>query len=147
MKINLEVLFKELGLPVGLVLLFSAVLGLIGLSLDTILLIVGTLFGVFALIAFVIDVLKWAGVVTDGTSGKWSAIMNLFVVIAVTVIYKLYPAFDFVGADAQIADFVRVATIVFAYVIQIVGTKGVHLSITRGLSLQAFSYSQRPPKF
>lgn len=143
MKIDLPETLRQLGLPISLVALFAAVLGLFGVELDTILLIVEGLTGTFALIALVINVLKWAGVVNDGTAGKWSAVGNLVVLVTVTVVFKLYPLFDFGGIDAQIAEFVKVAGIVFAYIVQIVGSKHIHLAITRGLKVRAFSYSAR----
>lgn len=144
MKIDLQETLKALGLPVGLVALFAAILGLFGVSLDNILLIIEGLAGAFALIALVINILKWAGVISDGTAGKWSAAANLVVLVTVTVVFKLYPQFDFGSIDAQIAEFARVTGIVFAYIIQIVGSKHVHRALTRGLNMRAFSYSQRP---
>lgn len=144
MKIDLPETLKQLGLPIGLVAFFAAVLGLFGVSLDNILLISEGLVGTFALIALLVNILKWAGVVDDGTAGKWSAVGNLVVLVIVTVMFKLYPSFDFGGIDAQIAEFVKVAGIVFAYIIQIVGSKHVHFAMVYGLKMRAFSYSQAP---
>jgi len=147
MKIDLVAMFKQLGLPTALVVLYSAVLGLFGLSLDAVLSIAEGLLGTFVLIALFVNVLKWAGVVTDGNAGNWSAVMNLIVIAIVTIIFKLYPTFDFVSIDAQIGEFANVVAIVFAYMIQIAGTKGVHLAMTKGFSIPAFSYSARFPNF
>jgi len=144
MKIDLAETLRQLGLPLALVAFFAAVLGLFGVSLDNILLIVEGLTGTFALIALVVNVLKWAGVVNDGTAGKWSAVGNLVVLVAVVVVFKLYPTFDFGGIDAQIAEFVKVGGIVFAYIIQIVGSRHVHYAMVYGLKIRAFSYSQVP---
>jgi hypothetical protein len=36
-----------------------------------------------------------------------------------------------------------VAGIVFLYVVQVVGTKGFHLAVTRGLNVSVFSNSSR----
>jgi hypothetical protein len=141
MRIDLPQTLKELGLPVGLVALFAAILVLFGIELDTILLIVEGLTGTFALVALLINILKWAGVVNDGTAGKWSAAANLVVLIAVTVVFKLYPQLNLGSIDAQIAEFARVAGIVFAYIIQLIGSKGVHRALTNGLNVRAFSYS------
>jgi hypothetical protein len=144
MKIDLGETLKQLGLPISLVALFAAVLGLFGVSLDNILLIVEGLTGTFALVALLINILKWAGVVNDGAAGKWSAAVNLIVLVAVTVVFKLYPLFNFGSIDAQIAEFVKVAGIVFAYIIQIVGSRHVHFAMVYGLKVRAFSYSQVP---
>jgi hypothetical protein len=143
MKIDLKEILKQLSLPVGLVALFAAILGLFDVELDAVLLIVEGLVGTFSLIALLINILKWTGVVTNGSAGKWSAALNLVVVVAVTVIFKLYPSFDFDSVDAQIAEFARVAGIVFAYIIQILGSKFMHKALTRGLFVPAWSYSMR----
>lgn len=143
MKIDLPETLKQLGLPIGLVALFAAMLSIAGVSLDNILLIIEGLTGTFALIALLINILKWAGVVNDGTAGKWSAVANLVVLVTVTVVFRLYPQFDFGGADARIGEFTKVAAIVFAYVIQLVGSKQIHLAMARGLKVRAFSYSAR----
>lgn len=140
MKIDLASVFKELGLPLGLVALFAALLGLTGVSLDAVLLIVQGLIGTFALLALLINILKWAGVVTDGNAGKWSAVANLLVLVAVSVVFKLYPEFDFTSFDAHAAELARVAGIVFAYILQIVGTKSVHRAMAYGMNIKAFSY-------
>ncbi len=141
MKIDLKELLKQLSLPVGLVALFAAVLGLFGVELDVILLIVSGLAGTFTLIALLINILKYAGVIDEGNAGKWSAAANLVVVITVTVVFKLYPTFDFGGVDAKVAEFARVAGIVFAYIIQIIGSKAVHMAMTRGLNIKVFSHT------
>lgn len=144
MKIDLPETLKQLGLPIGLVAFFAAVLGLFGVSLDNILLIIEGLTGTFALVALLINILKWIGVVSDGTAGKWSAAANLVVLIAVTVVFKLYPSFDFGSVDAHIAEFVKVAGIVFAYIIQLVGSRHVHFAMVYGLKVRAFSNSRMP---
>jgi hypothetical protein len=141
MKIDLEITLKALGLPAGLVALFAAVLGLFGMSLDNILKIVEGLVGTFMLISLVINILKWGGVVTDGVAGYVSAIANLIVLVLVAVVFKLYPQFDFNSVDVQIAEFAKIAGLVFAYIIQFVGSKQVHIALTRGLKLPEFSYS------
>ncbi len=141
MKIDLKELLKQLSLPIGLVALFAAILGLFGVELDTVLLIVEGLVGTFALIALLINILKWTGVINDGSAGKWSAGANLAVVVTVAVVFKLYPKFDFGSVDAKIAAFAQVAGIVFAYIIQIVGSRGIHMAMTRGLNIKAFSHT------
>lgn len=143
MKIDLGTILKELGWPLGLVALFAAILGLFGVSLDNILHIVEGLVGTFALIALLINILKYVGVVNDGTAGKWSAALNLVVLITVTVVFKLYPTFDFGSVDAKIGELAKVAGIVFAYIIQLIGSRATHVAMTRGLRINAFSHSMR----
>jgi hypothetical protein len=140
MKIDLTQTLKELGLPVGLGVIFAAILGLFGVPLENILLIIEGLAGTSALVALLINVLKWAGVVNDGTAGKWSAVANLAVLVMVTVVYKLYPQFEFSDVDVQLAEFAKVVGIVFAYVVQIVGTKRFHRTLVHGFNVRAFSH-------
>lgn len=141
MKIDLQETFKQLGLPIVLVAFFGALLNLFGVSMERSLMIIEGLSGTFALVAVVINVLKWAGVVNDGTAGKWSAGANLVVLVLVITVFKLYPQFDFGSVDAQIAEFAKVLGIVFAYIIQLVGSRQVHYALTRGLKVYAFSFS------
>lgn len=143
MKIDLPETLKQLGLPVGLVALFAAILGLIGLSLDNILQICGGLVGMFSLVALLINILKWAGAVNDGTAGKWSAAINLVVLAGVVALVKFVPGFDLAGLDAQIGAFAAVASVVFAYIVQIVGSRQVHKAVTRGLNVSAWSNTMR----
>ena len=77
MKFDLEHTLKTLGLPVGLVAVFAAVLALLGIDLNIILAIAGSMIGLQALLGLLVDVLKWAGVVADDTAGIWSAAFNL----------------------------------------------------------------------
>ena len=62
---KLESTLKSLGLPVGLVALFAAVLGLFGVELEVILNIAYGMVGAYALVSVLVDVLKWAGVVPE----------------------------------------------------------------------------------
>lgn len=141
MKINLESIWKELGLPLGLTLFFGSTLGLLGLSLDQVVDVAGSLVGLAALIGLALNVLKWAGVLPDGIAGKVSAVLNLAVLIGVASVIKFFPTFDFSAVDAQAAEFARVAAIVFAYIVQIVSTKSAHKLLVNGFGIRAFSHS------
>lgn len=141
MKIDLETTLKTLGLPVGLALLFSALLGLAGLSLDQVLAIALSLVGFAALIGLLLDVCKWAGVLPEGWAGKVSAALNLAALVVIAIVLKLYPAFDFASADAQIAEFVKAAAVVFAYIIQLTGSKSVHTFVVNGIGIKSFQYT------
>ncbi len=126
MKIDLSTIMHSLGLPLGLVALFAVLLGLMGMSLEVIVAIAESLVGTFTLIALLINVLKWAGAIDDGWAGRISAIANLVVVGIVAVVFNLSPSFDFAGVDAQIGEFAKVALVIFAYVVQLVGSRMVH---------------------
>lgn len=143
MKINLEAIWKELGLPLGLTLFLASILGLLGLSLDQVIDVAGSLVGLAALIGLALNVLKWAGVLPDGIAGKVSAVLNLAVLIGVASVLKFFPAFDFSSVDAQAAEFARVAAIVFAYIVQIVSSKSAHKLLINGFGIRVFSYTAK----
>ena len=81
MNIEIGALFKTLGWPVSLVVVLAAVLTVFGLTLDQVLAVAGSMVGLWALLSLAVNILKVAGVVDDGTSGKWSAIFNLLLLV------------------------------------------------------------------
>lgn len=139
MKIDLPVLLKTIGLPVALAAVFGGVLLLFGTTLDQVLAIAGSLVGAALLIALLIDVLKLTGAVNDGTAGKWSAAINLVVLVAIPIVLKLKPEFDFGALDAQLQTLATFGYLVFSYVVQIVSTKELHTAYTYGLGVQKMS--------
>jgi hypothetical protein len=123
---KLEDTFKTLGLPLALVAVIVALLAWAGLTLEQLYVIAAALVGLQLLISFLIDVLKYAGVVNDGTSGKWSATFNLITLVGVAIWLKFFPAFDLYAVDKQLLELAKALIVVFAYITQIVGTKAVH---------------------
>ena len=142
MKVDLESVLKTLGLPVGLVAVFAAVLALFGVELGVVLAIAGSMFGLQAAFGLLVDVLKWAGVITDGTAGAWSAAFNLLGLAGIAVLLGFYPTFNFATVDTQILDVVKVLGLVFGYIVQVAGTKGIHRFVVDGLGVRAFSKSR-----
>ena len=142
MKVDLTNILKSLGWPIGLNAVFLAILALFGISLDVVLTIAASMIGAQALISLLVDVLKWAGVVTDGSAGYWSAIFNLIMLAAIAVLLGLYPSFDFPNVDAQLVDIVKFLALIFGYIIQIAGTKRIHQLTVRGLGVSAFTQSK-----
>ena len=138
---NLESIFKSLGLPMGIVAVIVAVLGAFGLSADEITAVSITLVGVQLCVSLFIDVLKYAGVVNDGDAGKWSAAINLIIFCAVALQLRFIPAFDVAGLDAQLMNFAKIAGLVFIYVTQITGTKQAHYLFAHTVGIKAFSHS------
>lgn len=137
---KLEDLFKTLGIPLTLIAVIVAVLAMFGLSLDQITTVAVSLVGLQLLCSFLVDVLKWAGVVNDGTSGKWSAALNLVTLTGVAVWTKFFPTFDLQALDNQLLELGKVLVMVFAYITQIVGTRNVHQLTVRGLGIKAFTF-------
>ena len=139
---KIESIVKSLGLPAGVVALIAAVLGLLGLSVEQVAAVVGTLAGAQLCVALLVNVLKWAGVVNDGDAGKWSALFNLALFVAIAAQIKLFPAFDVAGIDAQLYEFAKTAGVVFLYITQVVGTKGIHQLLTQGFGIQMFTFNK-----
>ena len=138
MKLNLTEILKALAWPVALIAIFSAVLLYFGISLEQVEAIAASMAGAQLLISLLVNVLKWAGVVNDGTAGKWSAAFNLLGYAAIAVSLGLYPAYDFSALDAKLVEFAQFFSLAFGYIVQIVGTKSMHLFTTRGLGVTAF---------
>lgn len=139
MKIDLEKLLSTLGLNVGLIAVFAAVLGLFGIDLNLILTIAGSMVGLQLLISLCVDVLKWAGIVKDDTAGYWSAGFNLAGLGVIAVTIGLNPAFDFTALDAQLVTIANFGALIFGYIVQIAGTKYIHQAVAYGLGVKRFS--------
>ncbi|MBN8654808.1 MAG: hypothetical protein J0M11_03660 [Anaerolineae bacterium] len=128
---KLETIFKTLGLPLALIAVIVALLNWAGLDIERIYAVAVSLVG-FQLLGFVlIDALKYAGVVTAGDSGKWSAVYNLITLVGVAVYLGFAPSFDISGLDAQVYELAKVLGILLAYVSGLTGTKGWHLLASR----------------
>lgn len=138
MKIDLAKLLKTVGWNVGLIAVFSSVLLMFGVELGAVITVAESMAGLQLGFSLCINVLKWAGVVNDGTSGKWSAAFNLLGLAGIAVTLSANPAFDFVKLDAQLVDIARFGTLIFGYIVQIAGTKYMHQSMTYGLGVKAF---------
>ena len=117
---------KTLGLPLGLVAVIVALLAWAGLTVEQLTAVAVSLVGFQLCFAFLVDVLKYVGVVSVGSSGKWSAAFNLLLLIGVAVWMKLYPQFDVYALDAQLLQLAKLAGLIFIYVTQMIGTKAVH---------------------
>lgn len=139
MKIDIKQLFTTLGLNLGLIVVFSAVLNMFGVQLEVVVAIAEGMIGLQLLISLCINVLKWAGVITDGAAGRWSAGFNLAGLAVIAVTLATNPAFDFVNLDAQLVDIARFGALIFGYIVQVAGTKYVHQAVTYGLGVKAFS--------
>lgn len=127
---------KTLGLPLALVAVIVALLAWAGFTLDQLYVVAASLVGLQLFLAFLIDVLKYAGVVNAGTAGKWSAVFNLITLVGVAVYLKFFPTFDIGAADNQLLELAKLFGLVFAYMTQIVGTKAVH-QVTASATLSA----------
>lgn len=137
---NIENIVRNLGLPLAVVAVIVAVLALFGLDAERIAQMALTLVGVQACILLVIDVLKWSGVVNDGTAGRWSAVLHAIVFVMLIVQIKFFPVINVAGLDAQLLEFAKAGGVVFLYVTQIVGTKSL-----RELGVTLYSFNNATP--
>jgi hypothetical protein len=117
---------KKLGLPLALVGVIVALLAWWGRTPEQLAAVAASLVGLQLGISLLIDVLKYAGVVNDGTAGKWSAAFNILTLAGVAFWLKFYPTFDIHAVDSQLFELVKVLGLVFAYITQMLGTKRVH---------------------
>jgi len=90
---------------------------------EEIVLLVGSLLGFAALVSIIVNVLKYFGVVKDGTSDKWVAGFNLVAVIALYVTRLFIPDFDPVPIDTILGEVAVVAGYLFTFVVMIFGSK------------------------
>ena len=137
---DLEKIFKTLGLPLALVGVIVALLAWVGLTPEQLVAVAVTLVGFQLMGSFLIDVLKYAGVVSAGTSGYWSAAFNLLTLIIVGVWMKLFPTIDLYAIDNQLLELAKVLIYLFAYITQIIGTKNMHLIAVNALGIKAFTF-------
>ena len=132
---ELKDIFKTLGIPLALVAVIVALLAWIGLTLEQLYVVVATLVGLQLCTSFLIDVLKYTGVVNAGTAGKWSAVFNLATLIGVAIWLKFFPSFDIYAADNQLLELAKVLGVIFTYVTQMIGTKAVHqVAASKGIT-------------
>lgn len=109
--------------------------------MEELLLVWAGLAGLAALITFVINVLKKAGVVKDGQAQTWSAGLNLLGLATVLAVQTYFPDTNLVNADAEVAKFVEVGTVVFSYVVQLLASKATHKAV-KNVPLVGKSYSE-----
>lgn len=128
---KLEEIFKTLGLPLGLVGVIVGLLAWAGLTVEQLAKVAAGLIGFQLLGSFLIDALKYTGVIRAGDSGKWSAAYNLLTLIGVAVWLGYFPSFDLQGFDNQVYELAKLLGLIFSYITQLIGTKGIHVNASR----------------
>jgi hypothetical protein len=100
------------------------------LSIDRILnailvIVVGfaALAGVSKLTAAIVSLLKYTGVILDGTSAKWTAALNLVFFIALVVFRVFQPDVTLEILDGYAGQIAQIAIFVLGFVMQITGSK------------------------
>lgn len=108
--------------------------------MDSLLVQWGTLVGVAALIAVIINVLKLAGVIQDGTAQNWSAGLNLVGLVILFVLKIVRPDIDVEEIDKQAGALAEVAVVLIGYISQLLTSKLTHIAI-RDVPIIGTSYS------
>lgn len=111
------------------------------MSFDNLIVLYASLAGIGALIALIINILKYAKVVQDDTAQTWSAALNLVALVAIVVVSVAYPSTDLIAIDAQIGKGVEAAMLIFGYVVQLISSAQTH-NVLRNVPVIGTSYSQ-----
>ena len=114
--------------------------------MDTVLAIlvqVGSLVGVAAAIAALINVGKQFGWIKDGQAGSYSAGLNL-IAIAVLVVFKLYrPDILLEDVDVQLGAFAQIMGLLLTLMAQIKVSSGAHaVLVDAGIPVVGKSFSE-----
>ena len=97
------------------------------MELSSLLIQFTTLSGTAALIAVIINILKWLSIVKDGQAPRYSAALNLLA-LAALISLKLYsPAMDVEALDVQAAVLAEVLLVFFGYITQLGISKLSHI--------------------
>lgn len=86
----------------------------------------GSLVGVAALIALIINVLKYFSVVKDGTAQTWSTAFNLLGLFGLLALKIFKPAVDVSELDQGAATLAQILTLTFGFVLQLLSSWGTH---------------------
>ena len=132
---KLSEILKTLGLPLLLTAVFSALLLLFDISLETVENVFLSMLGLQALIGVLIDFGKYIGLVKADTSGVWNARLNLAGLVIVASISGLYPTFDFLSLDEDLFTFANFAFLALGLIVQATGSKSVHLFVKDTLGI------------
>lgn len=97
--------------------------------------------GFGALIAFLVNILKTFGLVKDDQAVTWSTGLNLLGLAGLLFAGIYSPEVDLGAIDAKVGEFVQVGLVVFAYIVQLLGSKLSHATV-RGVPLIGKSYSK-----
>ena len=84
---------------------------------------VGTLLGFAAFVMVLVNILKYFGVVKDGTADKWVAGLNLLGILLLYFTRLVRPEFDVLPVDATLKEVAVVGTAILSYVIMIGGSR------------------------
>lgn len=96
---------------------------------EQILIEVGALVGFAAFVSLLVNVLKFFGVVQDGTADKWVAGLNLAGVIGLYVVRMLMPDWDVIPIDNTLGEIALIGSYILSYVTMILGSKLTYIAV------------------
>lgn len=140
MQSKIEELLKLIGLPIGLAAVMVSVAAYLGLPLEQAVQLFGILVGLPFVIGLIVDLLKLVGVVKPGTSGAWSAGLNLVSIVGLAALLKFVPNADVPTWDAQLLELAKAVVLLVTWLMQLFGTKGAHHFYSRTLGIKRFRF-------
>src|SRR5512136_2973681 len=103
----------------------------------------GSLAGIAALIAVIINLLKAAHLVKDGTAGKWSAALNVIALVVLLSLKIFVPSVATSTIDGFAGQAAQVLLVVLGYLVQIFTSSDVHAALSAmNIPLLGKSYSK-----
>lgn len=108
---------------------------------ENIVLEVGALIGFAAFVSLVVNVLKFFGVVKDGTADKWVAGFNLVGVLALFAVRMFIPDFNPIQIDSVLQQIALIGAYIMSYVTMLLGSKLTYIA-TKGLPVIGKSNSE-----
>lgn len=89
----------------------------------------GSLVGVGALIAILVNLAKLIGWVKDGTAQTWSAVLNIVGLIALLSLKLFKPDVSIPDLDAQAGALADVLVALSGFIVQLLSSKATHLAV------------------
>jgi hypothetical protein len=134
-------LLKAIGLPIALAGVIVSIAFALGLPLEQSFTLFGALIGLPYVIGLIVDLLKLVGVVTPGTSGQWSAALNLVSIIGLAVLLKFIPDFDVVTWDQQLLELAKAVVLIVSWIVKLFATKRAHQVYSQTLGIKSFRFT------
>jgi len=102
---------------------------------------VAALVGFAAFVSFLVNALKWFGVVKDGTADKWVAGLNLVGVVALYAVRMFIPDWNPLPVDNILQEIAVIGGYILSYVTMILGSKLTYVAV-KGLPVIGKSNSE-----
>jgi len=90
--------------------------------------LLASLLGFGAFVSVLVSILKYTGIIKDGTSDKWVAGFNLVGYLAIFVVTKWFPQVNIPMIDAELGAIAVVLNVVLGYITTILGSKLTYLA-------------------